>query len=74
MTRMPRITGKKLVAALKRNGFVTVRITGSHHHLHSPGGGLVTVPVHSGEIISPFILRSILEQAGITVDELIELL
>jgi predicted RNA binding protein YcfA (HicA-like mRNA interferase family) len=74
MTRMPRITGKKLVAVLKRNGVVTVRITGSHHHLHRPGGRLVTVPVHSGEIIIPSILKSILKQAEITVEELIDLL
>lgn len=74
MTRMPRITGKKVVAALKRAGFTAVRVTGSHHHLHKPGNKLVTVPVHAGETLSPILLKSILEQAGLTVEELIELL
>ncbi len=71
---MPRITGKQLVAALERAGFVIIRISGSHHHLHKDGGTLVTVPVHTGEIISPFILKSILKQAGLSADELMRLL
>lgn len=29
MTRMPRVTGKKVVSALKRSGYTVVRITGS---------------------------------------------
>ncbi|MFA7467881.1 MAG: type II toxin-antitoxin system HicA family toxin [Desulfotomaculaceae bacterium] len=74
MTRMPRVTGKKAVSALKRAGFTVVRVTGSHHHLHKPGNKLVTVPVHAGETLSPIVLKSILEQAGLTVDELIDLL
>ncbi|MEW5952499.1 MAG: type II toxin-antitoxin system HicA family toxin [Bacillota bacterium] len=49
MTRMPRVTGKKVVSALKSAGFIVVKVTGSHHHLHKPGSRLVTVPVHSGE-------------------------
>lgn len=74
MTRMPRVTGKKVILALKSAGFIVVRVTGSHHHLHKPGSRLVTVPVHSGETLSPMLLKSILEQAGLTIDELIDLL
>lgn len=74
MTRLPRTTGKKLVAALKRIGFSVIRITGSHYHLHRPGSRLVTIPVHTGETLSPVIVKSILEQAGLAVDELIDLL
>jgi predicted RNA binding protein YcfA (HicA-like mRNA interferase family) len=74
VTRLPRTTGRKVVAALKREGFKVVRITGSHHHLHKPGSRLVTVPIHAGEILSPIILKSILNQAGLTVEQLINLL
>ncbi|MHB1043095.1 MAG: type II toxin-antitoxin system HicA family toxin [Eubacteriales bacterium] len=74
MTRMPRVTGKKVVSALKSAGFIVVRVTGSHYHLYKPGSKLVTVPVHSGEVLSPMLLKSILEQAGMTVNELIDLL
>ncbi|MCG0277742.1 MAG: type II toxin-antitoxin system HicA family toxin [Thermanaeromonas sp.] len=45
MSRLPRVTGKEVVSALKRAGFVVVRIQGSHHHLRKPGArSLVTVP------------------------------
>jgi len=74
MTMMPRVTGKKVVSSLKSAGFIVVRITGSHYHLHKSGGRLVTVPVHAGETLSPMLLKSILEQAGLTIDELIGLL
>lgn len=74
MTRLPRTTGKKLIAALKKAGFEVIRITGSHYHLHKPGTGLVTVPVHTGETLIPILVKSILEQAGLSVDELLKLL
>lgn len=74
MTRMPRVTGKKVVSALKGAGFIVVRVTGSHHHLHKTSSRLVTVPVHSGETLSPMLIKSILEQAGLTVEEFMELL
>lgn len=69
MSRLPRVTGEEVVAALRRAGFVVVRVRGSHHHLRKAGGrGLVTV-VHTGEVLKPKLLKSILEQAGITVEE-----
>jgi len=74
MTRMPRVTGKDVVKALQRSGFTMVRVTGSHHHLYKEGRQLVTIPVHPGETLSPVLLKSILKQAGLTMDELIELL
>lgn len=74
MSRLPRVTGKEVVSALKRAGFVVIRIQGSHH-LRKPGSkSLVTVPVHSGEILKPKLLKNILEQAGLNVDEFKNLL
>ncbi len=68
------MTGKELLAALRRAGFDVVRIAGSHYHLYKPGADLVTIPVHAGEIIKPKTLKSILDQAGMTMDELRTLL
>ncbi|BCV20952.1 hypothetical protein hamaS1_10210 [Moorella sp. Hama-1] len=51
-----------------------VNIEGSHYQLYRPGKGLVTVPVHAKETLPPKTLKSILRQAGLTVEELIELL
>lgn len=38
------------------------------------GSGLVSVPVHAGEVLDIKTLKSILEQANLTVEELIDLL
>jgi predicted RNA binding protein YcfA (HicA-like mRNA interferase family) len=68
---MPRITGHEVVRALGKLGWAVVVQKGSHAQLKHPRrGGRVTVPLHSGETIGPGLLRSILNQAGITVDEL----
>ena len=75
MPKLPRITGKEVIAALKSVGFTQMRVTGSHYHLLSPTkASLVTIPLHPGEIIPPKTLQSILKQAALTVEEFIELL
>ena len=71
MPPLPRITGREVVRALGRLGWVVVVQKGSHAQLKRPdGGGRVTVPLHAGETLGPGLLRSILNQAGITADEL----
>ncbi|HHW40114.1 MAG TPA: addiction module toxin, HicA family [Syntrophomonadaceae bacterium] len=74
MTRLPRVSGKDVVRALKRAGFRVTHIRGSHYYLRRSGGNLVTVPVHTDEILDLKTLKSILEQAGLTIEELIDLL
>jgi predicted RNA binding protein YcfA (HicA-like mRNA interferase family) len=71
MPPSPRITGRDLVRALGRLGWVVVVQRGSHAQLkHPERSGRVTVPLHAGETIGPGLLRSVLNQAGITAEEL----
>ena len=74
MSRLPRVTGKEAADALKRAGFVVVTMQGSHHLRKLGAKSLATVPVHAGEILKPKLVKSILEQAGLTVDEFKNLL
>ncbi len=68
---LPRITGREVVRALGKLGWVIVAQKGPHAQLKHPRhSGRVTVPLHAGETIGPGLLRSILSQADITVDEL----
>jgi predicted RNA binding protein YcfA (HicA-like mRNA interferase family) len=76
MSRLPRITGKELIKALKKSGFICNRIEGSHHILQKHfSDQIVTipVPVHSGKIIKLGLLNHILRKARLTVEELNEL-
>ena len=73
--RLPRVTGDKVVKALKRAGFVEIRTRGSHCYLyHEQKDRLVTVPVHAGKIIALKTLKSILKQAEMSIEEFKELL
>jgi predicted RNA binding protein YcfA (HicA-like mRNA interferase family) len=75
MPKLPRVTGKDVLAALLRAGFQEIRAKGSHHHLVRAGSAkVVTVPVHPGEIVPPKTMKSILEQAELTTEEFLELL
>jgi predicted RNA binding protein YcfA (HicA-like mRNA interferase family) len=68
--KLPRgLSGDELCRALKRLGFEFVRQTGSHRHyvrtdLHP------CVPMHRS--IKPKTLQSILKQANLTIEELLE--
>ena len=71
MPPVPRVTGRELVRALSSLGWVVIAQRGSHAQLKHPlRGGRVTVPLHAGETIGPGLLRSILNQAGLSVDDL----
>lgn len=76
MPRLPRVSGKDAVRALKRAGFVVFDQTGSHIYLHRfdgvKFGPRVTVPVHGSEILAPKTLQSILQYAGLSVEAFIE--
>lgn len=72
MPKVPRVTGKQALAAVKKCGFELINVRGSHHYLRKPNGSkLVIIPIHAGETIPPKTLQSILEQAEIDVEEFI---
>ena len=73
--KLPRVTGEKSLKALQRAGFVLVHTRGSHHFLfHAAKDCIVTVPVHSGVVLAPKTLKSILSQAHLTIEEFVALL
>ena len=69
MPRLPRLRGREVIAALQRAGFSVLRIKGSHHFLLHPDGHRTVVPVHSGETIGPGLLKKILNDVEMTVEE-----
>ena len=69
MSRLPSVTGKDVLKALLRTGFVTVRVKGSHHFLRHPDDRTTVVPVHAGETMGPGLLSKILRDCELTRDE-----
>jgi predicted RNA binding protein YcfA (HicA-like mRNA interferase family) len=74
MPPLPTVSGTQLIRALERAGFAVTRVKGSHHRLKHPDGRATTVPVHSGRDVPKGTLRSVLEDADLTVEELRKLL
>ena len=69
--KLPVLDGRRVVRALTRAGFTTDRIAGSHHVMVFSGEPMrtVTVPVHSSRELNPGTLRSIIKQAGLSLEE-----
>ena len=75
MAKLPSLTARKVVRALKRAGFVEDRQKGSHLVLIHPEKEVRTVvPVHPGRSIKEPLLRAIVRDANLAVDEFMELL
>ena len=74
MAKLPVISGRRLVAALARFGYDVDHQTGSHIILRqgSPPYRRLTVPRHKE--VAKGTLRSILRNAGLTVEQLREAL
>jgi len=74
MTVLPSISGKDLLAALRKAGFEVARIKGSHHFLRHADGRTTVVPVHSGETIGPGLLSKIIRDCDLSREALHKLL
>ena len=75
MSKLPSVSGERVVRALKRAGFVELRQKGSHVSLEKRAGDKVfktVVPMHSE--LAKGTLSDILKQSGISVEEFIDLL
>ena len=76
MSRLPTVTGRQVVRALERGGFSVIRVKGSHHFMrHDLDASRQTVvPVHGNEDLGRPLLRKLLNDVGLSVDEFIALL
>jgi predicted RNA binding protein YcfA (HicA-like mRNA interferase family) len=73
---LPAVSGRQVLAALRRTGFVLDRVTGSHHVLIHAGDArrAVTVPFDGARSLKPGTLRNIIRQSGLSVEEFRRLL
>ncbi len=74
--RLPSLTAKTVLRALDRAGFMQARTSGSHVRLLKAGDPTraVTVPLHGGKDLRRSTVHSIIKQAGLTLDQFLELL
>jgi predicted RNA binding protein YcfA (HicA-like mRNA interferase family) len=74
MPKLPPLTPRKVIQVLNKKGFVLARTKGSHQiYWNQQSRRQVTIPIHTKELPQGTLLE-ILKQAGITRDEILDLL
>jgi len=71
MPKLPVVSGRKLIKAMKKLGFVIVRQNGSHVFLQR-GQDTTVVPLH--DPLKKGTLSKILKQSNVTLEELLDIL
>jgi len=76
MTKIPVLTSRDVIRGLKRAGFEFDRqAKGSHEIWYNPGTKRrTTIPNHPGVEMRKGTLKAILEKAGISLDDFLQLL
>ena len=69
MGNIPVLKPHEVASKLTALGFIEVRQKGSHRQYRHPDGSCTTVPFHRGRDISPILLRRIVKDVGLTVDQ-----
>ncbi|MBI2208377.1 type II toxin-antitoxin system HicA family toxin [Candidatus Woesearchaeota archaeon] len=75
MPKLPVLSGKDIIKVLSKIGFEHVRTKGSHAILNKQTEkGKVTVPVPLHKELAKGTLKSIMKQAGLSLEDLLKLL
>lgn len=70
MSKPPVLKAKELIKILEKLEFTNTRSKGSHYFFRHKDGRTTVVPVHPGKTIGLGLMRSILNDLKISVDEL----
>jgi predicted RNA binding protein YcfA (HicA-like mRNA interferase family) len=70
--RLPTLKADDILAILRKKGFSRVRQSGSHIVLKHSDGRRTTVPMHKGRDLGRGLLRQIMRDANLTVEDLIQ--
>lgn len=73
MNRLPILKPDEALRKLRRAGFEIDHATGSHYILRHEDGRRAVLPYHRGRDLKRGVLRAILQQAGLTVEEFLNL-
>lgn len=69
MSKVPILKSQEVIKVLKQIGFVNTRQKGSHLFFKHANGRTTVVPFHKGKTLGPGLMRSILNDIQISVDE-----
>ncbi len=70
MSKLPNLTPKKVIALLKKKGFLLDHTTGSHYVFYHPTTKKRVVVAYHAKDMPKGTLREILKQAGLSREDL----
>ncbi len=73
MGKIPVLKPQVVLKNLLKIGFLEIRQKGSHKQLRHPDGRCTTIPFHPGRDISPILLKQILKDVRLTIDEFLQI-
>jgi predicted RNA binding protein YcfA (HicA-like mRNA interferase family) len=73
ISKLPVVSGLECIRALEKVGYTVVRQKGSHVRLKDMNGKLPPVTVPDHKELRPGLLRKILKDADLTVEQFIQL-
>jgi predicted RNA binding protein YcfA (HicA-like mRNA interferase family) len=74
MPKLPTVTANETINALGKIGFQIVRQKGSHVRMKHEDNRVVTIPIHGNKNLGKGLLRKILRDTELTVEEFLEIL
>ena len=72
MASIPVLKPREVAAILVRLGSVEIRQRGAHKQFRHADGRATTVPFHAGRDVAPTLLRRIVRDVGLTIEEFLE--
>ena len=69
MSRLKLLPFRELAQIAELSGFHWVRCQGSHHTFRSADGRVIVIPDHGSQVIVRPLLRKIIRDMGLSVDE-----
>lgn len=74
MSIIPILSARLVIRKLHRAGFHYLKSHGSHqYYMHPITKRMTSIPVHGGNTIGRKLLKEIIDQAGITVEQFLKL-
>lgn len=70
MPKLTNISGKEAVKGFLKFGYSHVHTSGDHAILQKPGSVSLSIPLHRE--VAPFLLKSQVKKAGISIDDFIK--
>ncbi|MBU0477373.1 type II toxin-antitoxin system HicA family toxin [bacterium] len=70
--RLPSLNARQIIKILRNHGFVLARQSGSHAIFRHSDGRRTTIPVHGKKDIGRGLLRQIMRDTEISLDDLLK--